>query len=64
MVLCDAHSTRFSRRVMLECSHLRGPADSERAREHAFQQLEIADLVAGDEFPDMECGMAPGFPEI
>ena len=50
MVLCDAHGTGFSRHGrVLERSRFRGPAGSERAREHAFQQLGLAESGPPDE---------------
>ena len=39
---------------VLERFRFRGLACSERAQEHAVQQLGLADLAHGDEFPDME----------
>ena len=63
VVLCDAHSTRRYGRV-LERSRFRGPAGCERAREHAFQQLELADPAPEDESPETECEEAPDVLEI
>ena len=39
---------------VLERSRFRGPAGSERAREHAFQQLGLADPPPEDEFSELE----------
>ena len=67
-VLCDAHSTGFSRRAschgrVLEHPHFRGVASSERAREHAFQQFGLADQALEDEFHEMEYEEIPDFPK-
>ena len=48
---------------VLERSRFRGPASSERARELAFQQPELADPAPGDEFPEMEYEEVPDFPK-
>ena len=50
--------------IVFQRSRFRGSAGSERAWEHAFQQLGFADLAPGDEFPEMECEEVPDFPEI
>ena len=59
MVLCHAHSTAPVSLVarhcrVLERSRFRGAVGSERAREHAFQQLELADRAPEDQFHEME----------
>ena len=41
---------------------LKSPPD--RAREHAFQQLGLADPAPGDEFPEMEYEEVPYVPEL
>ena len=63
VVLCDAHSTPRHGRVLVR-SRFRGPAGCERAREHAFQHLELADPAPQDESPEVECEEVPCVLEI
>ena len=51
MVFCDGHSTGFSRRSSWSCS---GAFSFSSRQRHAFQQLCLADLAPGDEFPERE----------
>ena len=60
-----AHVSLVARQVrVLERSCFRSPAGSERAREHAFPRLGLADPAPGDEFPEMEYEEGPDFSEI
>ena len=49
---------------VLERSRFRSSARSERAGEHAFQQLGLADTATEDEFFETQFGKVPDFTEM
>ena len=67
MVVCVAHGTCLSRRaswLFFGTLSLPQPGGREGAREHAFQQLGLADTATEDEYSEMEYEEVQDFPDI
>ena len=67
MVVCVAHGTCLSRRaswLSFGTHSLPQSGGSEGAREHAFQQLGLADTATEDEYSEMEYEEVQDFPDI